>query len=185
MKAPKPIVELIGDVVARVSDKLLAQLQTYEPKIQGIYYQYGHAPEIVETLQQLEQDRTNRFKRFPAVFVLQDFPENHTGKATQYYADVNLPSIVIAYPTGVNYKAPQRYEKSFNPVLTPIYEELLRQINFGREFAVQSEKEIPHTKIDRLYWGREPIYKNATNNFGQYLDAIELLNVQLKVNYKQ
>jgi hypothetical protein len=41
---------------------------------------------------------------------------------------------------------------------------------------------MKHDMIERFYWGREGIYNNAGNVFNDYIDAIEIRNLDLKIN---
>ena len=43
---------------------------------------------------------------------------------------------------------------------------------------------IEHTKIDRLFWGKEGLYANEGNIFEDFLDCIEIRDLELNVYSK-
>ena len=83
----------------------------------------------------------------------------------------------------------ERYAKNFIPVLYPIYEAFLNKINTftygkrnGKPFLTKSVDFIKHTKIDRPFWGRDTFLKNDANRFNDYIDAIEIRDLDLLIN---
>lgn len=179
---PIYIVDEVGAIVGLVSTNLLAYLQSIDPKIEAVHYQHGHPKEIIETLAQKDKSSTMQFSKYPLVALFQDFPERHTGEIG-FDSEVSL-HIVIVQSTLATYKADERYSKNFKPILYPIYYELLKQFNFSKRFSTYGVSTIPHTKIDRLYWGKEGLYGSEGNIFNDRLDCIEIRDLRLKVNQK-
>lgn len=169
---PLYIVDVIGDIVAKVQTEKLAQLQAYDPNIQGVHYEYGPGKEILETLKQKETPAF-RMKKYPLVALLMDFPENRNPQ-TGIYAATEL-TIIICYHTIPAYKTAERYEKSFKPVLYPIYMSFIDNLKTSAISMIKNA-EIPHEKIDRPYYGRDN--KNVGNDF---LDAIEISGLKLNL----
>lgn len=167
MISPKPVyvVDLIGDVVERV-----------KCKFPTVNYQYGHFLEIANTLVEWSKGSFDS-KKYPLIALFQDFSEvksNTVGIDSR----VSL-HILIATRTQKDYKAEKRYEVNFKPILYPIYYELMHQLQRSNYF--QHAGDIPHTKIDRLYWGTETIFANTANNLNDYADCIEIQNLELNV----
>lgn len=179
MKVPV-FVDVFKDIVERVSNKLTPQLQAYDSLITGVHYDHGHPLEIVETLTQKDKSNTYRWKKYPLVALLQDFPEQNTGEPSEGPRPVF--HIIIVNHTRPTYKAIERYDKNFKPILYPIYEELLRQINRERIFFTYGMTTIPHVKFDRLYWGREGLWGKEGNIFNDWVDAIEIRDLKLKTH---
>lgn len=178
---PVYIVDEIGKCVTNVSTKLLPTLQAIDPLITGVNYQYGHPNEIIETLCQEERSKTGKFKKYPLIALFQDFPEVR-GKVIGEDNTVTL-HLIIASATLNNYKAQERYDHNFKPILYPIYQEFLNQLDLSSVFFTKAPDLIEHTKIDRLYWGNKGIEftsgKETKNIFVDWLDCIELLNLTL------
>lgn len=182
MKESRIIVDEMRTIVAKVSSEKTAALKVFDPDISGVHYEHGHPVEIVETLTQLSQAPDKRFDRYPIICLFQDFPET-VSETPGIDREVNL-HLVIARATTPTLKAFQRYDLNFRPVLYPVYYEFLKQLAKSPAFTVKSADQIRHIKTDRLYWGREGLFKNEGNIFNDWIDCIELTNLKLKVNFK-
>jgi len=177
---PVYVVELIEDVVTKVSTALLAQLQVIDPAITAVHYQHGHPKEIIETLMQKDKSETYQFRKYPLIALFQDFPEAHNLQiGIDNEATLHL---VIVNSTRPDYKAGERYVKNFKPILYPIYLEFLKQISLSGKFLNYGIHTLVHTKIDRLYWGREGLYGSEGNVFNDWLDCMEIRDLKLKIN---
>lgn len=187
---PVYVVDIIGSLVQRVAayklgDKTLLQtIQDNETtifgqtSIQGIDYQYGHVQELLETLSQMTKSPEESPKKYPLIWLVQDFTES-INNDVGYYADVSL-NVIIAHQTVNEYKITQRYDNVFKPVLYPIWQVFME--------CLKSQKGIQGyspdcDKTDRSYWGSNPIDGNKGNVLTDYVDAIELQNLRLQINY--
>jgi hypothetical protein len=180
---PKPVVRMFAEIVSAVSAKLLPVLQTAVPEIVEINYQFGHLKELIATMKEYESSANFRTKKYPLVALLMDFPEQ-MGDAGGYIGDVTL-TIIIAHWTLPTLKAADRYTNNFEPILLPIYHELLRQIEASPYFITQSVNKIRHTKTDHPYWGKGGLSDTQGNVFADYVDAIEISNLSLRINFSQ
>lgn len=176
------VVDVFSEIVQQVSDVLTPQLQVVNGLITGVHYEHGHPKEIIETLAQKDKSQAGRFDKYPVVALFQDFPERN-GEETGIQSEAVL-HMIIASATKPDYKARDRYEYNFRPVLYPIYVELMRQIYLHRAFMVKGPDQIRHTKIDRLYWGREGLWGNKGNIFNDWIDCIEIRDMRLRINQK-
>src|SRR5699024_10136423 len=174
----RPIVDLFGDIVSKVSNALVNDFQALDSHISGVHYQHGHILEIVDLLTQKDQSQTYKYDKYPLVALLQDFPERITVDSNRF-VEANL-NILIVKSTLEEYTADKRYDENFKPFLYPIYNELLKQINKSAYTLTYSPYRIRHTKIDRLFWGRQGRYGNTANIANDKLDAIEIQNLNLK-----
>ena len=163
------IPDLVRDVVAKVATTLQTQ----------VYYDYGHYSEVVKNMDEKDKSYTNKAK-YPLVWLVMDFEETMGGKSGDY-AELNL-QLIIATDTNAEYTMQERRDKSYLPVLYPIYAELLNQFSLSKVF--KTAYKISHTKIDRPYWGVQSGLGNGTGNlFNDFIDAIQIKN--LKVNVKE
>lgn len=182
---PVYIVDIIGECVAAAMNSQLQYIQTQEMQLFGqssittIDYQYGHIQELLETLFQMTKSPEEYLKKYPLVYLVQDFEEERG--TTGYYADVRL-NIIIAHSTVNTYKITDRMRLVFKPVLYPIYYALLDAMANHPSILQGAEESIPHRKTDRSYWGSNKIDGNQ-NVLNDYVDAIELENLNLKINY--
>lgn len=144
-----------------------------------VFYQYGNPLEIVENLQRISNATGFQDKKYPLIALFQDFDEGK-GKRLDVCSEVNL-HIIIATLTDQTLLAKDRYIASFKPILYPVYDEFLIQIKKSGFFIVSDERLIPHTKTDRLYWGRNGLFGQNNNLFNDYIDCIEITNLNLKI----
>jgi len=175
------VVDEMRKVVEQVSAILTPTLQSIDSNITGVHYDHGHPIEIIETLREKDGSNNFRFKKYPLVALFQDFPED--GSSDIGIASVVSLHVMIVMTTQPQYKASQRIEKNFKPVLYPIFQEFKKALYKSRAFQMKGPK-LDCRKFDRLYWGREGLMKNETNLFNDWIDGIELRNIKLRVNEK-
>lgn len=177
------VVKIMGDIVGRVNTKLMPALSTLTINgvnrgIENVNYLYGPFKEILERLTKWTASDTYEPKKYPLIALVQPFNEN---KGTQIGVEgIDDLNIIIAMGTIAEAFTPTRYDINFNPVLYPIYYELLNQLDLDRRIMTQGKDLIPHTKVDWPYWdaGKD------TNPFNDRLDVIEIKNMKLKVLLK-
>jgi hypothetical protein len=152
-----------------------AALDTDEP-----FYMHGHPLEIINTLAEKDRNDVHKFNKFPLIALFQDFTET-MGESQAVKSEVTDLNLIIAVNTSPEYSSEQRYDNTFRPVLYPLYDLLIEHITKSRYFANTDPGLVPHNKIDRLYWGRSGLYGNEANVFNDYIDAIEIQNLNLSL----
>lgn len=176
---PTIIVNEFREIVNKVSESILSDIKSKDSFIEGVHYMHGHPIEVAKALAERGKSNEFKFKKYPLIALLQDFPENKTG-------EIGLESsaqlhIIICKGTDPNYTAERRYKENFEPFLYPVYSEFLSQLSMHRKFSFGSSEMIEHTKVDRLYWGVAEAYGNKKNIFMDHLDIIEIMNLKVKV----
>lgn len=164
-QAPLYIVDIIGEVVAATDAALFSTLNKH------IDYLYGRPTQILTELQKMGNAASTKGLRYPLIALFMDFPEQSGGSA--YYADVKFPRIAIATLTTFTDSPAKRYPKTFKTTLYPIYMEFMRQLTLHPNVVGNDPDMFPKYKWDRL--GSQP----EGNNPDDYLDAIELQNLQV------
>lgn len=143
-----------------------------------IYFMHGHIQEIVQELKKLSEDKESKAMRFPLVALLRDFQEEENPEiGIETEARVTL---LIATRTEPTYNSEKRKVVSFVPVLYPIWEALKKQIAWGVEFN-NSGNGLNVTRIDHYFWGKEGIYGSEANIFNDWIDCIEIRDLNLKI----
>lgn len=165
------IVEEIGAVITKVNTALTA-----ESFGKTVYYMYGHPKEITNRLQELSNSTTQKDKKFPLVILFTDITITHDTPG--FYGSALLRMLVcnITEPTYISEK---RTEVNFKPVLHPIKEELLNQLERHQQFTFQDE--LTYRETDMYYYGSQI---NDKNIFNDYIDAIELSNIKINIKNK-
>lgn len=176
MKPEVRLVELMKDIVAKVSIKLLAQLQAYDPTITGVYYKYGHLLDIRERLRaETLADPSQR--RYPLIWLIEDF------RTTQQLGlfGVSSARIMILHQTKKEYTRQQREDEVFQPVLVPIYNELFNQMKISGLFMQYGP--FSHDRIERPHYGNPSEWRNEAYLFDEPLDGIEIANLSLQIYF--
>ena len=165
------VVDVMGEIISSVQSKY--DLVNGEKP----YFHHGHPLEIINTLQEYSNSSTLRFKKFPIIALFEDF---ESSKNEGVFSSVSKLNLIIATDTLPEYVASNRYELSFNAILTPIYNLFINELNRSRLVHTQRGS-IEHTPINRLYWGKNGLYGNSGNVFNDYIDAIEIKDLVFKI----
>lgn len=166
------VVEEIGSVMEKVNQGLYLAGFQHLP----VYYKYGHPREISKRLQELSNSPTEGHKKFPLVILFTDIT---IGKDVPgFYGSARL-RMLVANITQPEYISEQRTELNFKPVLHPIKDELIKQIGLHSQFTY--EDELTYDETDMYFYGSQI---NDKNIFNDYIDAIELKNIQVNIKNK-
>ncbi len=169
----------LREITAKVSMAILPELQLVQPSIEAVFYSFGTIDELNENLAQLGKTASGQTKKFPLLFLVVDIkePKGFVGD----YTDLKL-RLAIINQTSKTFKAAERLEQNFKPIIMPIYRELLNQITLsgGIFLGASSADQIKHTAIRRYYWGRETASGNTANKLNDYVDGLEIDNLELR-----
>lgn len=183
------IVDQFATIVDRVNTKVLATIQANEMAITGksesnikvVRYQHGHPKEVIQTLKENDESQTLKFERLPLVALFEDF-KVMDARVFGCWATVRL-NLVILNHTKQEYVAEDRYAKNFKPILDVIYNELMIHIDKSGFYHIQDDTLIKHDMTRRLFWGRQGLYGGVANIFNDFIDAIEISNLELDVYF--
>jgi len=173
------IPELFAAVVQRVNTRLYRDGYSFYT-----YYDYGRYIEITRRLTQKQMGvvaGATGNNRFPLVWLVIPFDE-FNGTPTEHYTRLRNMQIIIATQTRPDSTTPARMNDNFEPILYPIYRALLIEIaNSG--FFSDIDYGVQHTKTDQPYWGGGNTLTSGDKNlFNDYIDAIQIRNLELTVN---
>lgn len=172
------IVDIMRDLVTAVSAELTPKLQLMDSLLQAVNYQYGHPAEILETLKQRDESQSLRYRKYPLVALFTDIEETKGVKGVYSNADITL---MVVHHTRPDYKADERLEKSFKPVIHPIVDALLKGIANSPYFLDGDPDLIERIETDRFYLGRQGAAGGEANLANDYLDGTEL-KMKLRVD---
>ena len=180
------LVEILSDVTNTVSDLTLSKIKQaeYAANASAVHYMYGSDEEIVARLSQLSKG--NPLDKYPLIWLMTPFDQFQS--LSKQYDDLVFDVLVIN-GTKADLISPQRYDKNFIPILKPIADEFLNQLQkftYGRYKPFEAgEMENGYRFND--YWGK----KKAQNSDGKsanvlldFLDCIELRNIKIKLEKK-
>jgi hypothetical protein len=177
MQYPNSIPIALGECVTGLNTKILADLQGYDSNIETVQYMYGNWKEIGKKMKEYTDSPTLRTQKFPVVILIEDVIIDQ--RSTDFFGIADL-NIVIANATEPKYSSDER-EPLFENVLRPIYYELCKQIARHEAFAVGNPKNIRGRYAERKFWGMD---NNTVNALGDYIDAIELFDLRLPLNWQ-
>jgi hypothetical protein len=167
MEDRRYFVDIFGAIVGRVQE-LYDTVDQEKP-----YYLYGHYLDVLKVLTEKDQNDTFKYKKYPLIILIQDFQENH-GENLSYGFTLPNIRVLITDLTDPDYHADQRYTNVFKPVLYPIYRYLLIAMDESFDIGTKDIDQIPHTKIDRVFWGTQTEFGSDASILDDYLDAIDL-----------
>ena len=143
-----------------------------------IQFQFGHPKEIQQTLIEWSRDPSRKEVKTPLLILFLDFEEDKYGEDKTYITVADV-TIIIANETNRNYKAQERLENVFKPVLWPLYEAFIEECELSVLFDVDAKFHIPHKKTDHYFYAADEA--KDQNVFAAYWDAIEITNLELKL----
>lgn len=177
------LVEILDDVVAAVSAKVLTEIKNaeYAAKATAVHYMYGSDEEIVARLSQLSKG--NPLEKYPLVWLMTPFDQFQSrGELDDLTFDV-----LVINGTKADLISPQRYEKNFKPILKPIADEFLNQLqvfSYGRYKPFETG-EMSNGYRFNDYWGKKKAVSSSSNASANtlldFLDCIELRDIKIKL----
>ena len=184
MKSPNPIYiqDVFSEIVAKVNTEMLPALEALNLakgyNLTGVHYQYGTGLEIIETLSQMSQN-DSEMDKYPLICLFLDVNETF-GTEAGVYSEIPTLRMAIINSTDMNFKAYQRDDENFKPILTPIYQCLLRRMHTEGAFMFNGLG-FEHDAKRNYFWGREGLYGKEGSIFNDRLDAIEITFRNLKI----
>lgn len=162
----------------------LDYLKRIDPKITAIQYEYGHLPDVRERL--ISKGKVLEGSRFPMIVVFEDFRTDHSKVGV---TGISRLSIILLALSNKNYTRQQREEKTFEPILRPMYELFKQQLKLSGKFMIYDVTTIKHTQVDLPHWGdpknqRSDAKENTGYLTDQCLDGIGMDGTQL-ISYFQ
>lgn len=160
--------KVFGDYHSETSYKALAP-----------YFLYGHILEIANVLaEKSDKPLAYKYQNYPVIMLPLDIQSSYKQGETTF----NNVRLIIANRALPENKASDRLTDNFIPVLYPIYEALITKLSRSPLFDNRMSRPfITHKKYDRLFWGTQ-LNSNSTNNvLRDYLDAVEVTELNLIV----
>lgn len=144
------------------------------------FYMYGHRLEISNRLLEKDKDRVYKYQKYPLIALRMDIPEPYIGGMYNYRLNIAILTL-----TEKEYNAEQRMTNVIKPVLAPLYDRFVKELWHVGLFTWTGDQRIPpHTPIIRPYWGTAQAEGNVKHIFNDPLDAIELINLEIKSTKK-
>lgn len=144
MNNPEYIVtEVIGEIVEATRISLGFPV---------LNYQFGYIEELNETLAQYNTNPNFSGLKFPLVWLPNSFTIVHKSNAGNFGTVEGLALFIINSST-INWKAKDRRENNFKPIIWPIRREIINQVNLHSAVVSSFDREYRYT--DFYYFGED------------------------------
>lgn len=176
MIIPQYIPDIIRDLVKRVSDRNVAEGR------ESVKFDVGHYVEVTKNLVLKDQAiKPESRDKYPIIWLVGDYDE-YMNNFPNKYARTSL-HLIIGTNTTAQYDMNDRRDKSFLPILYPIYALLLDEIQREPKFGRPKTRRLTHRKTNRPYWGRQDSFSNGKANlWNDFIDAIEIRDLNIQLN---
>lgn len=137
----------------------------------ALYYEFGRALEVGNTLKEQKDDPVNKNKRFPLMWLLTDIEKNENFDNINFEASITLGFI---YLSEKNLKAKKRLEENIKPILDPLVDLFKLVINNSpgsRYFTLPFGGNININETDKFKYGS---IAGNTHVFNDITDAVQL-----------
>lgn len=142
------------------------------------FFDYGHYDAVNKKLVSKSQSITDK-TRYPLIWMITPFSERK--KSDQdYYCELSGLDLLILTGTTEGESIETRVEKYFEPTLWPIWEELKKQLCDSGFFQILSPDSIQYDEVKD--WFYQAGVQGKTNLFNDFIDAVQVKNLRLRVN---
>lgn len=167
---------IVVDEMRTVVENTRLALKAIEPdKWDVLHYRYGYIKELNQILVSYSKTKDNALIKFPLFWVPQPFKIYH-GEIGYWGTIKNFRAFIIQ-ETNPKYRAEDRMEKIFKPVIYPIRDQWLLQMKKSKVFKIQAIESLQFSETDRYYWGAE-----QQSILDDIVDVMEISEFPLTIN---
>lgn len=158
------------DIVRQIAQRVSNRFSSRPTDPFEVFFEHGIQSQVTQAL-------VADPSRFPLIWLIMNFEEDR-GRDKTVFADINF-NILILMPTKPDYTQIERDNAVFKPMLLPIYDALIEE--FAEDINLAGDV-LRHKRILRPYWGGGDAQNaNTENLFKQFVDAIGIYNLNLKL----
>jgi hypothetical protein len=139
-----------------------------------LHFEHGSRKTIDNILMAWGKTPDNSAIKYPLFGLIQPFEEIR-GRERGIMAEARF-TVVLASLTSPSWSPDQRLCNSFLPILYPLYNSFIEAVKKSGYFMLKNTSLISHVKTDVYQWGEAD-----TNVFSDYVDAILISNLELKI----
>lgn len=151
---PYKLTDLFAATVANINSKL--RIPGNEIISTDLQFRFGYYTELIQEVEQLETPGFDSSK-YPFLWLVQPFTlVVGDGLNNDYYATVkNGPRLFIVMESDKDLKAAERELTVFDPMLNPIYNQLIPSMKSITGFKIPLVGTLKHEVTSRYYWGTD------------------------------
>lgn len=182
MKTPIVVRDIFEDLVNEVGTNINNTISAnYQAAIGAtvpidlqVQFMHGSVQELVSQLIAKNDSPSQKEYQWPAICLIHNFREGFDKE--DCYSETEY-TFWILHPGNVSDSYPDRYKKTLEPVIYPLWREFIQVIEDSYKFKYDRTVGIQQTKTDRPMWGKFT-YSNEGWELTDHIDGIEL---QLKL----
>ena len=165
---------IFSELVANVSDKIADTV--LEPKgfTSGIHFEDDTWSKLMIRLSEMNKSKESKGSKYPLIALIRNFTLKNDGKTKNYTTSIDL---VVANLTDPNWYGDKRRTENFEPLLEPIYSQLMLEVSECGHFLGHVDGYYPHECIDDYHMTEQ----QSTYKTPDFLDAIIIKGLQLTV----
>ena len=157
----------VVDIIESVAVKVATELGIH------INYVYGDEIDIITNLKDKDGSVTLKGTKYVLLALYMPFIERR-GESVPLYADVTIRRVTIATLTNSDDLPMARYQKTFKPILYPVYESFLLNLAHDNHITSKDPNLLTHIKVDTM--GAVPV-----SGINDFVDCINLDNLQFSI----
>ncbi len=169
----------IPSLFKSIAQKVNLHFSTRVVKPFQVSFDYGHYDAVNKNLLNKEGSITLKNAKYPLIWMITPF-EQKTDRRQDHYCELSGLDFLILTNTSMEESIETRVEKYFKPVLWPVIERFKSEISDSGLFQVLSVDAIPYDY--QKDWHYQSGLSGKGNLFNDYIDAVQIKGIRLKVN---
>lgn len=145
--------------------------------VKDLFFMHGNVKEITNVLKSMSDGSETKDKKYPLIALFRDVKEELEEQRFGFGSSFNA-HLGIFNVTNPKLRAEDRKVTSFDNILIPIFEEFIRQLSHSVAFGQPRVNDMKIIKWDCYLYGSS---LNDKNIFGDYVDAIDIERISLKL----
>jgi len=139
-------------------------------------YQYGYVEELIQTLKQMEASPGQFDSKYPLVWVAEPYIMDRTDPSVYGIAECD---VFIINTSQKDWKAKERMQYNFKPVIIPIYLSILQQIPANPAFSHTDGMVPKHRTVNRYYFSEQ-----GKTILTDVVDCRKISGLKLRIAFK-
>ena len=176
---PIDLPQVFSTIAAKTFSAIMPELNTNLSSSMVPLFLHGTTLEIVKELEVMSNDYQKKNSRFPLIALIGDPIMDYSKN------DLNPTfngTIIIVNLTEQTYNSEARRLRNFIPILRPLYAEFVSQVNKSNLIVHDYGQVFRHKYTEHYHWGKDGLYGHNGYQLNEFIDGIELSNIELKLN---
>lgn len=179
----REIIEILADVVRETAEGCTIYVSDYKGGVKAmncptINYTFGNSMYVKEKLDTLSKTPKGNDIKFPLIALFCPFNEDR--KSEDYHTKAKV-RVLIACASNHEWSNEERLEVSFKNILRPIYHRFLEALQDDKRLDFGYNSQVTHEYSENYSYGRYGAVTSSGETVTDFIDAINISNLELKV----